>query len=68
MLALPGHFHANFGVKGLQNYKDLDGILYAAKITIKRDGRDCIVEEIAECELAEKLDESLLVRPKKKNK
>jgi hypothetical protein len=47
-----------------QDYKNSDGILYAAKLTIKRDGKDHIVEEVTDYKLAERVDEKLFAKPK----
>jgi hypothetical protein len=47
-----------------EDYRDADGIPYAAKITIKRDAKDYIVEEVTDYQPEKKLDEDLFAKPK----
>jgi hypothetical protein len=47
-----------------EEYKEAEGIMYPAKVTIKRDGVDYNVEEVTEYKLEEKLDENLFEKPK----
>jgi hypothetical protein len=47
----------------LSNYKDVQGTRQAMKVVVKRDGKLYLEIEVTECQLAEKLDDSVFAKP-----
>jgi hypothetical protein len=45
------------------DFKDVDGIKHAAKITINRDGKKYVELEVSEYKFVDKLDDSLFAKP-----
>jgi len=45
------------------DYRDVDGIMTARKVTIKYDGKTYIESEITEAKYAEKLDDKVFEKP-----
>lgn len=45
------------------DYKKVDGVMVAHKITIKRDGKNFVESEVTEAKFVDKLDDGLLVKP-----
>lgn len=46
-----------------KDYKKVDGLMIAHKITIKRDGKDYVESETTEVKPSEKLDDNLFAKP-----
>lgn len=47
----------------LGDYKEIDGVPQAVRLTIKRDGKDYLEAEVVEFKAAEKLDANLFTKP-----
>ena len=45
------------------DYKDVQGVKYAMKITVKRDGKPYVEGEVTDVEFAEKLDAGVFAKP-----
>jgi len=45
------------------DYKDVQGVKYAMKITVKRDGKPYVEGEVTDVEVAEKLDDGVFAKP-----
>jgi hypothetical protein len=45
------------------DYKEVDGLMTAQKITIKHDGKDFADSEVTDVKLSEKLDDSVFAKP-----
>jgi hypothetical protein len=45
------------------DFKEVEGVLQAMKVVIKRDGKDYVEGETTDLKLAEKLDDSVFAKP-----
>jgi hypothetical protein len=49
--------------KVYDDYKKVDGLMVAQKVTIKHDGKDFVDSEVTDVKLSEKLDDSVFAKP-----